>query len=212
MAKKSHYSTRFEYSGYCHIYNRVIDRKPLFTRDENFRFFLSRMQKYSSPVLDVQVYCLLSNHFHLLVRVKDKFRVRLATAEQDPHLVVTHCTQRFLQSYAMAFNRQESRVGSLFQQPFKRSRVTSQNYLIWLIFYIHSNAQKDAMVTDFRNWKWSSYRKFLSPQRDRFLRQIISLYGSRKEFIDFHNQQLSTLSFFNPTRMDWLQDAQEPLL
>ncbi|PST84001.1 hypothetical protein C7T94_04490 [Pedobacter yulinensis] len=211
MAKKTHYHTRFEPGGFYHIYNRAIDRKPLFKRDENFRFFLSRMQKYLSPVLEIHAYCLLTNHFHLLVKIRTQFPPKLRSGEADVHLIVTQHLQRFFQSYAMAFNRQENRIGSLFQQPFKRAHITSDVYMTWLVFYIHSNAQKHAMVDDFKKWKWSSYRGFVEQKGPKRRREIIACFGSREAFFQFHNQQLQTLNFLSPTRLDWLQGKQSPL-
>lgn len=211
MARKSHYRTRFQAGHYYHIYNRCIDKKPLFKREENFRFFLSRMQKYLSSVLEIHAYCLLTNHFHLLVKVRTESELGPAFGEKDIHLVVAHQLQRFFQSYAMAFNRQENRVGSLFQQPFKRALVTSQAYLTWLVFYIHSNAQKHAMVSDFRQWKWSSFMGFAGARLRRHQKEVVSFFGSKEAFFSFHAQQLDSLDFFSPTRMDWLPDERAQL-
>ena len=71
MAKTEHYFTKFEAGKYYHIYNRGIDRKAIFKQNENYEFFLTRIGKYLSAVLDLYAYCLLKNHFHLMVRIKD---------------------------------------------------------------------------------------------------------------------------------------------
>lgn len=57
--------------GYCyHIYNRGNNRENLFREEDNYRYFLDRYFHYLSPVVDTFAYCLLKNHFHLLIRVK----------------------------------------------------------------------------------------------------------------------------------------------
>src|ERR1035437_7649901 len=71
MAKKEHYFTQFEPERYYHVYNRSVDLKPMFTQPRNYEFFLERLNKYLTPVLDVYSYCLMNNHFHLLVKIKD---------------------------------------------------------------------------------------------------------------------------------------------
>src|SRR6187399_869783 len=131
MAKTEHYFTRFEPNCYYHIYNQSVDKKPLFTRPSNYLFFLSRLKKYLIELVDVFAYCLLGNHFHLLIRVK----------ERAVDKAVSHAFQQMFQSYAMAFNKQEKRVGTLFQSPFKRVEVKTEAYFNYLVWYIHANPQ-----------------------------------------------------------------------
>src|SRR5687768_9956347 len=71
MALTEHYYMKFEEGDFYHIYNRSIDRKPMFRNDGNFEFFLRKYDSYLSTVLDTFTYCLLGNHFHLLVKIKD---------------------------------------------------------------------------------------------------------------------------------------------
>ncbi|TBO45191.1 hypothetical protein [Pedobacter kyonggii] len=74
MAKTEHYYTKFEEGKFYHVYNRSIDRQPLFKSDANYRFFLKRFDQYLSNVLDVYAFCLLGNHFHLLILVKENLK------------------------------------------------------------------------------------------------------------------------------------------
>ena len=71
MARTDHYYTKFEEGRFYHIYNRAVDKKPLFKNLDNYEFFLKKYDQYLSPVIDTYAYCLLGNHFHLMVRVKD---------------------------------------------------------------------------------------------------------------------------------------------
>src|SRR5438045_3487929 len=71
MAYTEHYHTKFEEGKFYHIYNRSVDRQPLFKSDGNYRFFLQKYDLYLSPVIDTYAYSLLGNHFHLLVRIND---------------------------------------------------------------------------------------------------------------------------------------------
>lgn len=54
-----------------HILSRAVGNEQLFLTEENYRFFLERYKKYVSPVADTFCYCLLPNHFHFLVRIKE---------------------------------------------------------------------------------------------------------------------------------------------
>lgn len=60
------------YNTYYHIYNRGTNRENIFIEERNYDLFLRLYEKYLSPVTDLCVYCLLRNHFHLLVRVKSQ--------------------------------------------------------------------------------------------------------------------------------------------
>ncbi len=55
---------------YYHIYNRGNEKRNIFFNPDNYRFFLKRYGEYMSPYFDTYTYCLLQNHFHLLVKPK----------------------------------------------------------------------------------------------------------------------------------------------
>lgn len=57
---------------YYHIYNRGINRENIFIEARNYDYFLKLYEKYLSPVTDLFAYCMLRNHFHILVRVKSE--------------------------------------------------------------------------------------------------------------------------------------------
>jgi len=209
MAKKEHYDMPFEAGGIYHIYNRSIDRKPLFVQERNYVFFLNKLDFYLSPFIDVFAWCLMSNHFHLMARVKDLADIqknelgklttfqKLPTLEnggveklqtyEDVPLIVSHAFQKMFQSYAMAFNVQENRVGSLFQSPLKRNLVDSDEYFTNLVYYIHANAQLHGFVDDFRQYPWSSYQRITSPKPSKLQKeQVLNWFGGIDQYIDYH--------------------------
>ena len=57
---------------YYHVYNRGNNREPLFRERRNYPYFLKLYAKYIEPVAETYAYCLLKNHFHLLIRTKDE--------------------------------------------------------------------------------------------------------------------------------------------
>ena len=209
MAKKEHYDMPFEAGGIYHIYNRSIDRKPLFVQERNYVFFLNKLDLYLSPFIDVFAWCLMNNHFHLMARIKDladfqkldKLTIPslsgLPTLEgggeksptlEDVPLIVSHAFQKMFQSYAMAFNKQESRIGSLFQSPLKRNLVDSDEYFTNLVYYIHANAQLHGFVDDFRVYPWSSYQRIISPKPSKLQKeQVLNWFGGVDQYLDYHN-------------------------
>lgn len=190
MAKEEHYHTKFEEGKFYHIYNRTIDKKPMFQNEGNYLFFLQKFSYYLIDVLDVYAYCLLDNHFHFLVRIKEDLSSRLSTQKivnLNAQEIVSKQFRILFQSYALAFNKQQERLGTLFQTPFKKALVDNNDYITHLIYYIHSNSQKHNLTTDFRNWKWSSYPSFISNKHTKLMRnEVFEWFGGEENFIGFH--------------------------
>lgn len=201
MARIEHYYTKLEEGNFYHIYNRAVERRPMFTENRNYQYFLSKIVKYLIPFLDVYAYCLLDNHFHLLVKVKEfknceakdsgtlKELPNLELPKVKlPNLIVSGAFRRMFQSYAMAFNRQENRIGTLFQEPFKRSLVDSEEYLMQLIFYIHFNPQKHGLIADYRNYPYSSFQEHKNQVAGFCVQQkTYELFGGYFGYLEFHN-------------------------
>ena len=194
MAKKEHYFTRFEEERIYHVYNRTIDRKPMFTSDENYAFFIRQFDKYLSDYVNIYAYNLIGNHFHFMIQIKDLSNLTNLTTfkklsnlekEKTTHDIVSHQFKKLFQSYAMAFNKQQNRTGTLFQTPFKRVEVNDEEYLRELICYIHTNAQKHKIVKDFREWKWTSYHKIFSDKETKLIKTKVIDYFNDKENFEY---------------------------
>jgi putative transposase len=198
MAKTEHYYTRFEQDKFYHIYNRTVDRKPMFRNDGNYDFFLKKYTAYLSSVIDTYAYCLLGNHFHLLVRMQDLTTFKKSsnlTANTSDHEIISHQFRKFFQSYAMAFNKQQNRIGTLFQTPFKRALVDNEDYFTQLICYIHANPQMHGLIDDFRKWKWSSYGKILVEKADILKKQeVLNWFGDKKQYEQYHIEKYQMIN------------------
>ncbi|RZK57150.1 MAG: hypothetical protein EOO91_10710 [Pedobacter sp.] len=139
----------------------------------------------------------LDNHFHFLIRIVDDLEqiIKLKQLQTDlpVHKIVSKKFRLFFQSYAMSFNKQHNRIGTLFQTPFKRVLIEDYSQLTHLIFYIHSNPQKHNLINDFRNWRCSSYAGLISDAETKlFRKEVMELFGKKPQFVDFHlaNQEL----------------------
>lgn len=211
MAKLEHYYTKFEEHKFYHVYNRTVDKQPMFRSDENSRFFLRRYYKYLSPVADTYAYCLLGNHFHILLCVRDLSLFRKSNArliDKPACDIISHQFRKFFQSYAMAFNRQHTRIGTLFQTPFKRALVESDEYFTGLIYYIHANPQQHGLIDDFRKWKWSSYNEMLSNRSGRLKKdEVMDWFGNKKHYQEYHAERYSALIKNNPSDLDIMIDS-----
>ena len=70
MAKTADYYTPLDSNYFYHVYNRTVNGERLFINRGNYEFFLKQYDKYLSAYVETYAYCLLNNHFHLLIRVK----------------------------------------------------------------------------------------------------------------------------------------------
>jgi len=195
MALTEHYYTKFEAGKFYHVYNRSVDLRPMFRTNANYIFFLKQYNAYLSGVVDTYAYCLLGNHFHLAIRIKDQKELGLFQSARkykemrDNHEIVSLQFRKFFQSYSMAFNKAFERVGTLFQTPFKRALVDDPIYLKRLIYYIHYNPQHHNLVQDFRDWKWSSYRRFLIEKPSKLRKEaVFSCFDGKPGFLKYHDQ------------------------
>ena len=167
---------------YYHIYNRGVNGCIIFENDENKNFFLRQLSKYLLDNVAIVAYCLMDNHFHLVVQLK---------AEQE---LVTQSFSNFFNSYAKAFNKQFNRTGSLFEKHFKRIKLNDETYLRQLIVYIHLNPTHHLEV-DFRAFKFSSYQAMLSSKETKLQKEeVLLLFGGKENFIFSHNERNDYLS------------------
>lgn len=65
------YLEPFESGNFFHVYNRANGSERLFFQERNYSYFLNLLHREPARLVDVVVYCLIPNHFHLIVKVKD---------------------------------------------------------------------------------------------------------------------------------------------
>jgi len=131
-----------------HILGRAIGDELLFREEINYQFFLARYQKHISPVANTYCYCLLPNHFHFLVRIKEEDDLKAHFMEikkskiYSPELLPEFIMERFsnlLNSYAKAYNKKYDRKGGLFIDYLRRVEIMNDSQFGVTVFYIHKN-------------------------------------------------------------------------
>jgi len=171
---------------YYHLYNRGNNRAEIFYERENYLFFLRRLRKFLIPTVEVVAYCLMPNHYHLLVQVNgSKTSEVLETSEVSAE--VSNAMKLFSISYTKAMNNRYNRVGSLFQGAFQAKHVGTDRYLIHLSRYIHINPVVANLVKRPEDWEFSSYREYIGI-RERTLPEpeiTLSQFSSRQAYREF---------------------------
>jgi len=183
------YRCRLEAGKFYHIYNRGNNGENLFYNIENYKYFLRKYDEYLSPFLSTFSFCLLPNHFHLLVRIKYGYEVNVSHFLNVKHLEtnISKQFQSLFTSYAKSINKQENRKGSLFQKPFKRIAVNNINYLTNLVFYIHANPQMHGIIDDFRMYLWSSYERILKNKPSKLEKEsVLEWFADKNNYVAYH--------------------------
>jgi len=168
-----------EHGKYYHIFNRGNNYDNIFINPEDYEHFLSIYKIYINPIAETYAWCLMKNHFHLLVRIKDENEIGYLSAKnaknENPEIKwktynVEHVggeyikkpnpTQQFkhlFNAYARWFNIRHNRISSLFEKNFERKMINTKKQLINLILYIHNNPVKHGFTQSLIEYPWTSY-------------------------------------------------------
>jgi REP element-mobilizing transposase RayT len=159
---------------FYHIFNKGNNNESIFIEEGNYNYFLSLLKKHVLKVCDVYSYCLLSNHFHLLIRTKD---------DVEGRKISQHFSNLF-NAYSKAINKKYNRTGSLFRDRFKRKEVTSEAYLKNLVVYINLNPIYHSLVSNISEIKHSSLTSLLSNKAKLLKRnEVLEYFNDRDNFL-----------------------------
>jgi putative transposase len=136
---------RIHYPGAIfHVLSRGNERRTIYTSSDEYKRFLELLADLkASKRFRLFAYCLMPNHFHLLLQVGD--------------VSVSQVMQQLLTSYANSFNSWHGRSGHLFQSRFKAIHCVTQPYFLELLRYIHLNPVRAGLVSDAKLWPWSGH-------------------------------------------------------
>lgn len=183
MPQKNSIKVYVEESFY-HIYNRGVEKRTIFEELQDYKVFLKYLKESLSPPpkpenirrtftlqgasfkgiprqpknyfkeIELHSYCLMPNHFHLLVKQKSKNSI-----EKIMRSLATR--------YSMYFNKKYDRVGKLFQGHYKAVLIKDDDYLLHLSRYIHLNPLK---YTDSLAKGFSSYADYLQLRKTKWIK------------------------------------------
>lgn len=184
-----------------HIYNQGVAKASVFKNKSDFsrliRTFtyyrhlnppvrLSQVQRWltkfkeipikpgAPKLVDIYSYCLMPNHFHLLVK-------------QLTENGISIFIRRSINSYTRYFNTRHQRVGPLFKGPFKVVRIATDEQLVHVSRYIHLNPLVSFLVRELADYSWSSYPAYLDLRKDTlcYKEKILSHFRSPQDYQKF---------------------------
>ena len=206
MRKQVNYRASFEESLSYHIYNRSINKETIFKEDKDFKLFLRKCKTLLLPFFKIEAYCIMPNHFHFLVYVKpitDEILIKIKCQktlasikfqrkEIPYHDFLVDQFKRLFQSYALLYNRQEERNGSVFQKGFKRILIKDEYRWYHILAYIHHNPIHHKFREKYKDWKYCSYLAFLSDSSSSVAREWVlarfdeNIEKAKKEYLVLH--------------------------
>lgn len=180
---------------YYHIYNRGVNKERIFLDEQDYKTFLSYLKFYlslpdlrgvSSQVkvapskqlnnyadqVKLNAYCLLPNHFHLLIWQNEFDRINFFM-------------RSLATKYSRYFNRKYDRVGPVFQSVYKAVLVESEDQLLYLSKYIHRNPldilpARRLLV----GYKYSSYPNYLRLFSQAWVEPLDFINSTYKSFVE----------------------------
>ena len=159
-------------SGIYHVVSRGVGRCVIFEDDADRTYFLEKLAEgFSVHGIELHAWCLMSNHYHLLVR-SELGRLAMAMRQLNS-------------AYALYFNKRYDRVGHLFQGRFKSEPVGEDGYYLTVLRYIHQNPQK-AGIRPADEYRWSSYREYVGESALSNTDLGLAMLGGPDGFKKFH--------------------------
>lgn len=196
MRKMPYRTVPFVDLGFYHIYNRGVEKRSIFSNDRDYQRFLQtlfyyqfsdlkfRFSRRNSPFnknfqshpksVEVICYCLMPNHFHLLVR---------QLKEGGVHKFM----QKTLNSYTKYFNTKYGRVGPLLQGAFRAIPVETDLQLMHVSRYIHLNPYASELTEELKDFPYSSYRDFIEAECNSlcYKQPVMDFFKDAKDYEEF---------------------------
>lgn len=176
--------------GYYHVYNRGVEKRLVYMDEQDYRVFLeylksylttdlgffgSRLRANLSDKVQLLSYCLMPNHYHLLIH-------------QESIDGMTLLLRRAMTGYSMYFNRRHGRVGPLFQANFKAALIDTDEYLMHVSRYIHLNPVGIGQYPG--TYRFSSWSDYVS-ERPTWVntKPVLSLFKGADDYLNFLSNQ-----------------------
>jgi len=193
-----------------HIYNQGNNQRKIFFNRDNYIYFLNKIKTYITPYADILAWCLMPNHFHLMVLVNEE---NLSVIETDTttssHRIsnktrsINNSIAIMLRSYTRAINKQKGSSGSLFKAHTKSEclncpngvtpnffiekgvtsinmKASEEQYPQVCFNYIHQNPVKANLVAKETDYEFSSARDYAEIRDGKLINKKVAF-----EYVNF---------------------------
>src|SRR6056297_2676790 len=194
---------KFEKGYIYHIYNQGNNRQKIFFNRDNYLFFLKKIQVQITPYSDILAWCLMPNHFHIIVLVNevslplDALTEGFAASETPGSRTLNQSIGIMLRSYTNAINKQKNTSGSLFRNSTKAECLNCPNGITPSFYntefttqiqvdcperqysqvcfdYIHQNPVKAGLVKTESAWEFSSAQDYVGIRNGTLVNKAVA--------------------------------------
>ena len=181
--------------GFYHVFNRGVNKQNIFSAKRDYERFLQTLvyYQYSGPkpkfsnqkrykakdfknntkIINLICYCLMPNHFHLLIQQVSENGVR-------------EFVSKLANSYTKYFNTKHNRSGPLFQGEFKAVHIETDQQLLHVSRYIHLNPYVSEITKDLNLYPYSSFFEFIKPSSSQICTtELILQFFKKSSYEDF---------------------------
>lgn len=199
-----------EEGNYYHIYNRGAGKSPIFWSDDDYSLFIKKYFFYLFLSVETYAWCLLRNHFHILIRVrtieeqeklflniKKSYPTGTFFGDQYENTKPYTSSKQFnhlFNSYTKSINSKNERSGTLSEGTFKRKKIIDEDHFLHITCYIHRNPIHHQIVDNYADYDYSSYMKIVQ-RHTTFTEsdQLITRFGGMESFTIAHREFKSML-------------------
>jgi REP element-mobilizing transposase RayT len=149
-----------------HVIVRGNNKDYIFSEEKDKKEYLNVIKRYKDKYnFILYAYCIMDNHAHLLIEVKDT--------------PLSKIMQGIQQVYTQRYNIRKNRTGHVFEQRYKALLCNKDKYLIELIRYIHQNPLKAGLKKGIK-YKWSSHNEYMGAKKITDIEYPLSIFSSNK--------------------------------
>lgn len=177
-----------EAGGFYHVYNIGNNRETIFKEDCNYDFFLRRLFFYTHGYVIIHAFCLMPNHFHLLIEIPIAMEEHTRPRGKSGLSNIQRAFKNFFTSYAKSINKAYDRLGSLFKTKCEFKPINNFFQYRTTVAYIHYNPVKAKLSENYTSWPYSSYPHILKNNYPLIhANRTLEEFGGLEQFLNFHD-------------------------
>ncbi len=202
-----------------HIFNHANGFENIFKEPENYRFFMEKYVLHITPIAETYAYCLMPNHFHLVVRMRKRDALeklirnknnplaagdlnpskvpnfgRVQIPDKEVELFLSKQFANLFSSYTQSYNKVYNRMGSMFIKNFKSEPIYDKTHFLNAVVYTHRNPIHHGFCKAFDEWPYSSYTRLIyGIETIAESEKLLKMTGGMDLFIEIHTNNLDRL-------------------
>lgn len=191
----------FQQGHIYHIFNQGNNRNTLFFEKSDYELFLRKLRIAFLPHSSILCWCLMPNHFHVLIIVHDNYQYDSDLNEGSKKLnPLNKAIGSLLSSYSQRINRKYNRSGSLFRKrtkskPLNNDSGAHNEYLMNCFLYIHQNPLRAGLIENLEDWEYSSFMDYSGLRNGSLCNkelalELLGISNSAINFKEFSHQTI----------------------